>query len=863
MNRTAFVAPADRWSQPLLMALSLAVIPGAAASQEIPRDEYLTMLPLSVPRLGPQTEASVELQLFGDPTAPGYRDVDPVDGIDDRRGELFQALAVRFAPYLVQNTIDVPMNFEVFMANRDVFPLTVDRWRTSDEEAELVDSAAVNFSALGTATCDPANRDDALQRFPGAGSDPAVEDCKLLALMDRYTPGAGIMDSRDQSLVRGEADRFEVLYFNFPGEGESNWADLAYRQEWELTPPERRGEFMHAYVHPFLRELEEGGYELLLQYWFFYPTNDSGMDHEGDWEHINVVVSPRSLVTEGLDADVVEAILDGEYSLEDDAQDPLVIRRVDYYFHEFVWPLDFSRPNVYLPRAEWEAQVESLPKTRYRADRIWEELRHMAYVDDAETVVNTHPLGYIGADNKGLNQALRAPGGSNQEPHGTYPFPGRYNNVGPGGTTDQVARYVDIREHLREVAAGRVPDDGPTFENQAVISLVDPARLRIVPDWERVADLARERPEVRRDWAWLLLPIRWGYPATRSPFAGVLEHYNTGNVAPQGPSFNAGWNTSGASSGFSLYEPHSLPSVFPLQVQDNFKNSWGFLNLTVPLFLNAPPLDFISRLVAYPFTALLGRKDPVYYPRDGLPYRFVGLSAGVTANRQDEAFRALALNPEQRGEFVERLVAHVEDNGGPEEPTVITTRNTRSQNVSPFGQVAFYIGDRFVSENTVRQIRSDFGWQVDFEEVPTYDYSAEINYWEYAGSVRYNILTEAWQPFVKGGYGWSWYRIENARSNGESFTPEDSEWFKPGWWPSVWHYGLGIEWVPWRRVGVDGGGFEMAVRAEWTRSHQTLDIDFSDIPLSELEILFPTLAEVPSSTGVHRDDFLFGLSVTF
>ena len=173
MNRTAFVAPAGRWSQPLLMALSLAMIPGAASSQEIPRDEYLTMLPLSVPRLGPQTEASVELQLFGDPAAPGYRDVDPVDGIDDRRGELFQALAVRFAPYLVQNTIDVPMNFEGFRANRDVFPRTVDRWRTSDEEAELVDSAAVNFSALATATCDPANRDDALQRFPGEGSDPA------------------------------------------------------------------------------------------------------------------------------------------------------------------------------------------------------------------------------------------------------------------------------------------------------------------------------------------------------------------------------------------------------------------------------------------------------------------------------------------------------------------------------------------------------------------------------------------------------------------------------------------------------------------------------------------------------------------
>ncbi|HSM06033.1 MAG TPA: hypothetical protein VK858_15555, partial [Longimicrobiales bacterium] len=640
----------------VLAGLVAIVAPAPAASQEIPRDEYLAMLPLSVPRLGLETEASRSLHLFGDPEAPGYRDTDPVDGIDDRRGELFEALAVRFAPYLVQNTTDVPMSFEVFIRNRDTFPLTIDRWRTSEEEVELVDSAGINVSALGDAACDPGLRDEVFDRFPAPGMDPAVEDCKLLVLMDRYTPGAGLLDPRDAALVRASTDRFEVLYFNFPGDGEKTWSQ-AYRDEWERTPAERRAGFMHAYVHPFLTELEEGGYELILQYWFFYPSNDSGMDHEGDWEHMNVVVAPRSLVAGGLDADVVADILDGRWSLEDDAPDPLVIRRVDYYFHEFVWPLDFSRPNVYLPRDEWQAQVDTLPRSRFREDEIWANLRHMVYVDDAETVLNTHPLGYIGADNKGLNQALRAPGGSNQEPHGTYPFPGRYNNVGPGGTTDHVARYVDLRDHLRDVAAGRAPE-GPTFRDHAIIGLADPDRIRIVPDWERVAELARERPEVRRDWAWLLLPIRWGYPATRSPFAGVLRHYNTGNVAPQGPSFNAGWNTTGSSSGFHLYEPHSLPSVFPTQVQDNFQNSWGFLNLTAPLLLNLPPLDFVTRLLAYPVTSLIGRHDPVYYPRDGLPYRFVGLSTGVTANRQDPGFRSLALNAEQRAEFVTNLLSH-------------------------------------------------------------------------------------------------------------------------------------------------------------------------------------------------------------
>ena len=34
-------------------------------------------------------------------------------------------------------------------------------------------------------------------------------------------------------------------------------------------------------------------YVIALQYWFFYPFNDFANDHEGDWEHINVIVSSQ------------------------------------------------------------------------------------------------------------------------------------------------------------------------------------------------------------------------------------------------------------------------------------------------------------------------------------------------------------------------------------------------------------------------------------------------------------------------------------------------------------------------------------------------------------------------------------------
>jgi hypothetical protein len=84
------------------------------------------------------------------------------------------------------------------------------------------------------------------------------------------------------------------------------------------------------------------------------------------------------------------------------------------------------------------------------------------------------------------------------------------------------------------------------------------------------------------------------------------------------------------------------------------------------------------------------------------------------------------------------------------------------------------------------------------------------------------------QPFFKGGYGWSWFRWQNAQSNGVPFPEPSSKWFNPGLWPSVWHYGVGIEWVPWRRVGVEAGGLEIAMRLEYARYQQTLGLDFLD-----------------------------------
>ncbi len=51
-----------------------AAVPNLAAAQEIPRRDYRRFFPLEDARIVRQTEATAELGLYGDATAPGYED---------------------------------------------------------------------------------------------------------------------------------------------------------------------------------------------------------------------------------------------------------------------------------------------------------------------------------------------------------------------------------------------------------------------------------------------------------------------------------------------------------------------------------------------------------------------------------------------------------------------------------------------------------------------------------------------------------------------------------------------------------------------------------------------------------------------
>ena len=82
--------------------------------------------------------------------------------------------------------------------------------------------------------------------------------------------------------------------------------------------------------------------------------------------------------------------------------------------------------------------------------------------------------------------------------------------------------------------------------------------------------------------------------------------------------------------------------------------------------------------------------------------------------------------------------------------------------------VNLYLGRRFVSETTLRHGNSTIGEQLVVQGAPgVYDLQANLDFWELVGQMRYNLGTGAFEPYIKGGYGLSWYQLQDATLGGE------------------------------------------------------------------------------------------------
>lgn len=801
----------------------LTILLSASLAQEIRRDNYLRFVPLNYPRIIGQTAANAAFHLYGNPDDPNYKDANPVDGIDDARHQRLLELAVKFAPYLVRNTTSVQMDFKKFMEGRKAFPLHIDTWEISRAGGELIKTETIDFVSLLRSPCQAAlpassNADDSTNsNHPHANT--ANEDCRLLALLQDFHPAKPQNERFKSAVVEPNQNLFKVMYFDFPGEDEQSWKN-EYENFLSGELPRAYHGFAKIYAHPFIHEVRSNlhgtrGYEFILQYWFFYPFNDGGNNHEGDWEHLNVAVTIKDKANGLLSADEIRQILANDGTAPDEQ---LVISRLEYYFHHKVMILDFLNPNVYLARKDWQAEIKQRGQERLGEKWLWEKIRELAYVDRKENRINTHAVGYIGADNKGTDQLLALPGGKNRDSHGTYPFPGLYKDVGPAAAAEHITAGFDYHFKLAQKPDARVE----RFD--------DPAQIEIVPDWERVVDLVQTDPQARREWSWLVLPLRWGFPAASSPFAGTVPHAETGNLAPVGPAYNSGWNRVGAAAGYALYDPHKFGSNFPLGWQDGFVNSWGFLNLFLPTLAVMPPFDFVWRVAFAPPRWALQLQRPTFFPKETIPFRHFGLASGVSFSFLSNDFALLFTAPPQFEEIRQFIAAT---------DTLSTTGNEHTENAAAaIGQFNFYLGKRMVSENMVRHLTSVTGFDIQQLTLGRIvSVRADLEMWEYAGSLRYNLSTQRLQPFVKAGYGLSWYRLKHARLGDQPFDDPDTEWvrqpslFPPkNLWPNTWHLSFGFEIIPLRNYAAFPRGIDLGVRADYA-------IYFHNLGLSRQEIL--------------------------
>ena len=171
----------------------------------------------------------------------------------------------------------------------------------------------------------------------------------------------------------------------------------------------------------------------------------------------------------------------------------------------------------------------------------------------------------------------------------------------------------------------------------------------------------------------------------------------------------------------------------------------------------------------------------------------------------------------------------------------------------------------------LRHSRTDVGSTLEFSDIPDpFEVRGELNFWEFAGSLRYNLFTGGLVPYAKAGYGWSWYRIENITTNGEPLDDPDLDWIrKPSIFPfenllpNTWHVGAGMEFIVIKTYGVPPRGWDLSLRGEWTLYTNNLGLEISSLPLETLVLLGTTADELPRERWITRNEFKLGATIGF
>lgn len=730
----------------LLVAIGTACGAAWLGAQPIARGSYYRMLPPR-PRIVAQTPASAAFRLFGDRESPAFADRDLVDGIDDVRGKVLLRLAEHFSPILRPNNLSVPRHpFDVM--NGDPI-MHVDQWLNG----RLVASDRIPLAFR-------------VRRAGQDAGDNARDTRKLRALhahLGPRAPGARIVDAG--------RDADTVLFFDLPGSGPATWLEHARRIR---DRPSRI--FAHPFIHADAAPEREARYRFVIQYWFFYPLNNSANNHEGDWEHINVEVTLANRRAEQATADPargaltpaeITRLLDGSLS-----PDSTIIAAVEYHFHHFVMTLDYLRHEV-LPDARDSSHVHG-------TGTVWEDRDHAAWVLRRRMAVAggklaTHPLVFVGGNHLGPAELLdvrpRFVASPRRNSHGSYPFPGTWQTVGPFGTTEQV--------HGHSVPPVRKGADALPWH--AVISDPDYVpytadRIILLPDWEALEPLVDTNDDALARWGWMLLPVHLGFPATASLGAGTLPHVDLGNLAPYAPPFKAQWNRLGLSPDRDQYDPRILRTpISPTTPWALLRNGWGALNYPLALLGLMPGWNvLLMQLMPWAGGTLhvLGLPPPRTFTTKPLPHRITMESQGAVISLD--------------GENLARLL--------PPGPPGTAAPLRRAPETGARVAFSLFFDDRFALENT---------WSVLSSRVTRGGVYGRLDERQITSGIRVapaalSTVDQALSLYVRGGYGWfraKAYDLQGLASPPPAIVDGHFPSILPSqrWWPNLWYAGAGLE----------------------------------------------------------------------
>ncbi|MCD6505276.1 hypothetical protein J7M22_01500 [Candidatus Poribacteria bacterium] len=102
-----------------------------------------------------------------------------------------------------------------------------------------------------------------------------IDDRKLSLLSEYFTRRVRIKPD----------DEMKVAFFDFPGDSPDEWLWALNVIQW------MEGYKPTVYAHPFILKTPKGDRRIVIQYWYLFPFDGWGKVHEGDWEHVNVIVT--------------------------------------------------------------------------------------------------------------------------------------------------------------------------------------------------------------------------------------------------------------------------------------------------------------------------------------------------------------------------------------------------------------------------------------------------------------------------------------------------------------------------------------------------------------------------------------------